>query len=150
MSRVRFAVDTTGMAAAAAVPARGPSPVAEVVDSGWGFVEAAHTLDCTVITAPAAAPAEGAPPTATHSIRLYQLMWLLSGFLVYSEALLPARGLGIPARGLNVQGPLTLMTLCWLLSRELLRRRALTRGCMWMIQTINFGWSQSLLPFRPP
>ena len=91
MSRVRFAVDTTGMAAAVAVIARGSSPVVEVVDSGWGFVEAAQTLDWTVIPAPAAAPAEGAPPTATHSIRLYQLMWLLSCFLVYAQALLPAR-----------------------------------------------------------
>ena len=77
MSRVRFAVDTTGMAAAAAVTARGPSPVVEVVDSGWSIVEAAHTLDWTVIPAPAAAPAEGAPPTATHLIRLYQLLCYL-------------------------------------------------------------------------
>ena len=94
-ARVRFAVDTTGMAAAAAVTARGPSPVVEAVDSGWGFVEAAHTLDWTVIPAPAGAPAENAPPIATHSIRLFQLMWLLSSFLVYADALLPARGLGI-------------------------------------------------------
>ena len=93
-ARVRFAVDTAGAAAEAAVTARGPSPVVEVVDSGWGFVKAAHTLDWTVIPAPAAAPAENAPPAATHSIRLCQLMWLLSSFLVYAEALLPARGLG--------------------------------------------------------
>ena len=91
MSRVRFAVDTTGMAAAAAVTTGVPSPVVEVIDSGWGFVEAARTLDWTAIPAPAAAPAKGAPPTATHSIRLYQLMWLLSCFLVYAQALLPAR-----------------------------------------------------------
>ena len=65
-ARVRFAVDTTGMAAAAAVTARGPSPVVEAVDSGWGFVETAHTLDWTVVPAPAAAPAENAPPIATH------------------------------------------------------------------------------------
>ena len=95
MPRVRFVVDTTGMATVAAVTARGPSPVVEVVDPEWGFVETAHTLDWTVIPAPAAAPAEGTPPTATHSTRLYQLMWLISDFLAYAEDLPPARGLGI-------------------------------------------------------
>ena len=95
MARVRFAVDTTGLSVADALLARGNSPIVEMCDSGWGFIDAASTLSWTVLPPPAAAPAEGVPPPASHSIRLNQIMWLLSSFLVYADSLLTARGLGI-------------------------------------------------------
>ena len=44
MARVLFVVDTTSLAVADAVVARGSSPVVEVVGAGWGLVDAASTL----------------------------------------------------------------------------------------------------------
>ena len=94
MGRVRFAVDTTGLSVADALLARGPSPLVEFCDAGWGFMEASSSLPWTVLPAPVAAPAEEAPPPASHSIHLNQIMWLLSSFLIYADSLLTARGLG--------------------------------------------------------